>query len=69
MFTGEGLYLSRDKSQDEKGYVAHIMPDNRYEQTTVDQYYDDFYTALLPKDTLSSAYTKVSESLARYHFR
>ena len=45
----ESEYISRDKSLDSQGYLAHILPDNRVEELRVDEYFDDFYNALLPK--------------------
>ena len=33
---------------DTKGYLAHILPDNRVEELRVDEYFDDFYNAHLP---------------------
>ena len=47
----ESDYIGRDKSLDSQGYLAHLLPDNRVEMTRVDEFFDDFYNALLPSGT------------------
>ena len=47
----ESEYIARDKSLDKHGYLAHILPDNRVETLRVDEYFDEFYHALLPSGT------------------
>ena len=47
----ESKYIERDKSLDTQGYLAHILPDNRVETLRTDEYFDDFYNALLPSGT------------------
>ena len=46
----ESEYVGRDKALDEKGYLAHILPDNREEELLVDAYFDDFFHALQPPE-------------------
>lgn len=68
-FSFESQYIKRDKSLDSEGYIAHIFPDNKVEQTMVDEYWDDFYHALLPSEPISTvspnAYCGVGEKLAQ----
>ena len=68
-FSFESQYIKRDKSLDEKGYIAHIFPDNHVEETMIDEYWDDFYHALLPCETVSTvspdSYCGVGEKLAQ----
>ena len=64
-FTFESEYVNRDKSLDDKGYLAHILPDNRVEELLVDEYMDDFYEALQPKNyILQKSYSNASVALA-----
>ena len=47
----ESDYIERDKSLDSQGYLAHLLPDNRVEMTRTEEYFDEFYNALLPSGT------------------
>ncbi|MYB92954.1 hypothetical protein F4054_23810 [Candidatus Poribacteria bacterium] len=47
----ESEYIDRDKSLDQHGYLAHLLPDNRVEMLRTDEYFDDFEHALLPSGT------------------
>jgi len=61
----ESEYIDRDKSLDQQGYLAHLLPDNRVEMLRVDEYFDDFYHALLPTyDAVEELYKKPSEALS-----
>lgn len=46
----ESDYIHRDKSLDDRGYLAHLLPDNRVEMMRTDECFDDFYKALLPAE-------------------
>jgi len=40
----ETQFVNRDKDEDDKGYLAHIVPDGHGDkQVKVDEYYDDFF--------------------------
>lgn len=47
----ESEYIGRSKALDKHGYLAHILPDNRVESVRIDEYFDEFYHALLPSGT------------------
>ena len=47
----ESDYINRDISLESQGYLAHLLPDNRVEMTRTDEFFDDFYHALLPSGT------------------
>lgn len=47
----ESNYINRDTSLDSSGYLAHLLPENRTEMVRTDEFYDDFYEALLPSKT------------------
>ena len=64
MHHNESTYISRDRSKDTDGYIAHIAADDRTEQTKVDFYFDEFYTSLLPKEQISESYTNVAARLS-----
>lgn len=60
----ESDYINRDKALDAKGYLAHLLPDNRVEMTRTDEYFDDFFHALQPTEPDKKFFRVPSTALA-----